>query len=121
MAATGVFAHGGDTTLVHGCVNNFLSTVRAVGPNTTCNNLETPRHWPTEARIVTDETRRTNTKNKNTTQDSAISSIQNSITEQDTAIAALQGQGGGGSSGLVAKDSLGQVVGKVLDVSGNQV
>jgi len=112
LAVTGLFAHGGDATLVHGCVNNFIGTVRAVGPNTNCTNFETPRHWPTEARIVTDETRITNTENKNTTQDAAISAIQTKNAQQDAAIAALQGQGGGAMGGLVVKDSLGQVVGK---------
>lgn len=110
--ATAVFADGGDTTLIHGCVAKD-GTTRVVSPTTACKNNETPRHWPTEARIVADETRITNTENTNTTQDSSISAIQTKNTQQDADIAALQGQGGGGSGGLVVKDSLGQVVGKV--------
>ena len=111
--ATSVVADGGDTTLIHGCVAKD-GTIRVVSASTACKNNETPTHWPTAARIVTDETRITNTENKNTTQDSQISAIQTKNTQQDAAIAALQGQGGGGAGGLVVKDSLGQVVGRVL-------
>jgi hypothetical protein len=102
--AARVFADGGDTTLIHGCINNNTKATRIVGANANCQNNETARHWPTAARIVADETRITNTENKNTAQDSAIA-----------AIAALQGQGGGGISGLVVKDSLGQIVGRLVD------
>jgi len=109
-----VFADGGDTTLIHGCVNNNTKATRIVGANANCQNNENARHWPTAARIVTDETRITNTENKNTTQDSAISAIQTKNTQQDAAIAALQGQVGGGSSAVVVKDSQGQVVGKLI-------
>lgn len=111
--SSAVFADGGDATLIHGCVAKD-GTTRIVTPTTACKNSETARHWPTDARIVTDETRITNTENKNTTQDSAISAIQTKNTQQDAAIATLQGQVGGGSSGLVVKDSQGQVVGKLL-------
>jgi hypothetical protein len=111
-AVTGVYADGGDTTLIHGCVAKD-GTTRVVSPTTACKSNETATHWPTAARIVTDETRITNTENKNTTQDSAISAIQTKNNQQDSAIAALQGQGGGGS-GLVVKDSSGQVVGKFV-------
>jgi hypothetical protein len=112
--ATKVLADGGDATLIHGCVAKD-GTTRIVSPTTGCKNNETPRHWPTEARIVTHETRITNTENKNTTQDAAISAIQTKNNQQDADITALQGQVGGGSSGLIVKDSLGQVVGKYLD------
>ena len=111
--ATNVVADGGDTTLIHGCVAKD-GTTRIVSPTTACKNNETPRHWPTDARIVTDETRITNTENKNTTQDSSISAILTKNNQQDADIAALQGQVGGGS-GLVYKDSLGQVVGKAVE------
>jgi hypothetical protein len=110
--------NGGDTTLIHGCVAKD-GTTRVVSP-TACKSAETPTHWPTAARIVTDETRITNTENKNTTQDSAISAIQTKNNQQDAAITTLQGQVGGGS-GFVVKDSLGQVVGKVIDASQNAV
>jgi hypothetical protein len=115
-----VYADGGDTTLIHGCIAKD-GTTRVVSPTTACKSNETPTHWPTAARIVTDETRITNTENKNITQDSAITAIQTKNTQQDTAITTLQGQVGGASGGLVVKDSLGAVVGKVLDFGGFRV
>ena len=114
-AATGVFADGGDTTLIHACVTS-TGTMRIVGASTACRGTETPLHWPITARIVTDENRITNTENKNTTQDATISAIQTKNNQQDADIATLQGQVGGGS-GLVVKDSLAQVVGKPADAS----
>jgi hypothetical protein len=110
-----VFADGGDTTLIHGCVAKD-GTTRIVSATTACKNNETPRHWPTDARIIADETRITNTETTNTNQNTAITAIQTKNTQQDADIAALQGQVGGGS-GLVVKDSLGQVVGKVWDLA----
>ena len=115
---TSVVADGGDTTLIHGCVAKD-GTTTIVSPTTSCKKNDTPRHWPTDARIIADETRITNTENKNTAQDSSISAIQTKNNQQDAAITTLQGQVGGGSSGLVVKDSLGQVVGKIIN--GGQV
>ncbi|MGH8577347.1 MAG: formylglycine-generating enzyme family protein [Gammaproteobacteria bacterium] len=43
--AAPVYAHGGDTTLVHGCVGNTIKLVRIVGANTACTSQETPQHW----------------------------------------------------------------------------
>ena len=119
--AARVFADGGDTTLVHGCVNNNTKATRIVGANANCQNNETTRHWPTAARIVADETRITNTETTNTNQNTSITAILTKNTQQDAAIATLQGQVGGGSGGLVVKDSLGQVVGKVSDNAGQTI
>jgi hypothetical protein len=41
-----VYAHGGDTTLIHACVMNNNGNVRIVGANTSCRNNETAVDWP---------------------------------------------------------------------------
>lgn len=40
-----VSAHGGNTTLIHACVNNNMGAIRIIGPNDTCANNETPLDW----------------------------------------------------------------------------
>ena len=40
-----IWAHGGNADLVHACINNLTGLVRVVGPNQSCQVLETPRHW----------------------------------------------------------------------------
>lgn len=44
-SAPAVYAHGGDVTLIHGCILNFIKTVRIVGANETCRNFESAVHW----------------------------------------------------------------------------
>jgi hypothetical protein len=44
-----VGAHGGDTSLIHGCVNNANGLVRIVGATNTCQSHETAVHWPATA------------------------------------------------------------------------
>lgn len=39
------FAHGGDTTLIHGCINNSTQVTRVVAPNASCPSGQTARHW----------------------------------------------------------------------------
>jgi hypothetical protein len=107
--ATSVVADGGDATLIHGCVAKN-GPISVVSPTTACKNNETPRHWPTDARIITDKTRITNTRPRLIDRRDS-----NQNTQQDAAIAALQGQGGG-SGEIVVKDSLGQTVGKLVDL-----
>lgn len=43
--ATWAFAHGGDTALIHSCVNNSSGTIKIVSPNTNCANNEIPLDW----------------------------------------------------------------------------
>ncbi|MGH8583114.1 MAG: SUMF1/EgtB/PvdO family nonheme iron enzyme [Gammaproteobacteria bacterium] len=40
-----VYAHGGDTSLVHGCVNKVTKLARIVRANAACKRGETARHW----------------------------------------------------------------------------
>jgi hypothetical protein len=49
--ATRAEADGGDTTVIHACVNNSDGSVRIVGPNVVCRANHTALHWPTVARI----------------------------------------------------------------------
>ena len=94
---TVVFAHGGDATLIHACVNNKNKIPRIVDANVVCASNETSRHWAAASRTVSGESRITDTETKNL--------------DQDTAIAALQAQSGTGNA-FVVKDSLDQVVGR---------
>ena len=41
-----VYAHGGDSTLVHACVNKSSGEVKIVGVNASCKNNETAVDWP---------------------------------------------------------------------------
>jgi hypothetical protein len=43
--APAVSAHGGDTSLIHSCVNNNSGVVRVVGAGVTCKAGETPLDW----------------------------------------------------------------------------
>jgi len=106
-----VFADGGDATLIHACVAKN-GTLRLVSSTTVCGHNETASHWPTSARILTDEGRITNTENKNTSQDSLISALQTKNTQQDGAISALQNSD---RTACIIKDSLGKVVGDKSD------
>jgi hypothetical protein len=45
-SVTWVFAHGGDTGLIHSCVRNVTGSVRIVDANSSCNFLEHPVDWP---------------------------------------------------------------------------
>lgn len=45
VAVTGVLAHGGNSTLIHACVNNNSGAIQIVGPNGTCNNGSSPLDW----------------------------------------------------------------------------
>jgi hypothetical protein len=85
-AVTAAFAHEGDTTLVHACVNSVNKSVRIVGPTDNCNNAEAPRHW-------------------------SIAGPEGPQGPQGPQ--GIQGpSGAAGSGGMVVKDSLGQVVGR---------
>jgi hypothetical protein len=83
-----LFAHSGDTTVVHACVGNLFKVVRIIGPNESCHyRLESPMHW----------------------------SITGPAGPQGAQ--GLQGPpgpsgSGGAAHGFVVKDSLDQVVGK---------
>jgi len=48
VAGLVTWAHGGDPTLVHACVNNSNGVVRIVSPNLSCQPNETARHWAIE-------------------------------------------------------------------------
>jgi hypothetical protein len=39
------WAHGGEATLVHACINNSTRMVSIVGPNEDCQRDETAQHW----------------------------------------------------------------------------
>ena len=39
------WAHGGDATLVHACIDNSTRIVRIVDPNDDCQRHETAQHW----------------------------------------------------------------------------
>ena len=41
-----VYAHGGDPTLIHSCVNKSSGEVKIVGANASCKNHETAVDWP---------------------------------------------------------------------------
>lgn len=41
-----VYAHGGDPTLVHACVNKSSGEVKIVGANASCKNNESAVDWP---------------------------------------------------------------------------
>jgi hypothetical protein len=43
--ATLVYAHGGDTSLIHACVRNSNGQLRIVGPNDQCASSESPLDW----------------------------------------------------------------------------
>ena len=115
-----VQADNGDTTLIHACVLNKDGSIRIVTPTTSCKNNEAPLHWVNVGRVTAIES-------KNTTQDSAISSAQSINTSQASAISALQAKdssqdaviaaAGGGTGGLVVKDSLGHEVGPLLQLN----
>jgi hypothetical protein len=45
------WAHGGDPTVVHACVNNSNGVVRIVMPNITCQPNETARHWAIQGTV----------------------------------------------------------------------
>ena len=47
-----VHAHGGDTTLVHACVNSASGVMRVVGPSEACRNGEFALDWRTAAGSV---------------------------------------------------------------------
>jgi len=115
--SSGVFADGGNTTLIHGCVAKD-GTTRIVSPTTACKNSESARHWPTDARIVADEARITATETQNGTQQTDIDAIKTKNTQQDASIAALQGQGGGIPRVI---DQSGNVIGILSEINtGNQ-
>jgi hypothetical protein len=86
--ASPLFAHGGDSNVIHACVSNFLKVVRIVRPNEGCHyRLESPLHW----------------------------SITGPAGPQGPQ--GLQGppgaaDNGGPANGFVVKDSLDQVIGK---------
>jgi hypothetical protein len=44
-SASLVWAHGGDTNLIHACVRNGVGLVRIIGPNQQCRNHETAVDW----------------------------------------------------------------------------
>jgi hypothetical protein len=50
LALTGVtpavYAHGGDPTLIHACVNNSSGEVKIVDANASCKHNETALDWP---------------------------------------------------------------------------
>lgn len=51
LLTTVAFAHGGDTSKIHGCVRNnglLNGFVRIIDANANCNNNETPLDWPKE-------------------------------------------------------------------------
>jgi hypothetical protein len=41
-----VYADGGDTALIHACVNKSSGEIKIVGANASCKNNETALHWP---------------------------------------------------------------------------
>ncbi len=41
-----IYAHGGDPTLIHACVNKRSGEVKIVGANTSCKHNETALEWP---------------------------------------------------------------------------
>ena len=43
---TAVYAHGGDPSLIHSCVNNSSGEVKIVGANASCKNNQTAVDWP---------------------------------------------------------------------------
>jgi hypothetical protein len=45
VGAMSVIAHGGDTSLIHGCVKNKGGALRIVNATATCNSLETALDW----------------------------------------------------------------------------
>jgi hypothetical protein len=45
LATTAAFAHGGDRSKVHACINKETRRVRIVGPNKPCKAGERARHW----------------------------------------------------------------------------
>jgi parallel beta-helix repeat protein len=47
-----LYAHGGDTTMIHSCVNNSSGTVKFVGSNDACKTNETPVDWEKAARTT---------------------------------------------------------------------
>jgi hypothetical protein len=44
-----VYAHGGDPTLIHSCVNKSSGEVKIVGASASCKNNETAVDWPATA------------------------------------------------------------------------
>jgi hypothetical protein len=44
-AVTMALAHGGDTTLIHTCVNNSSGTIKIIASDRECANNETPLDW----------------------------------------------------------------------------
>jgi hypothetical protein len=44
-----VYAHGGDPTLIHACVNKSSGEVKIVGASASCKNNETAVDWPATA------------------------------------------------------------------------
>jgi len=45
LGATLASAHGGGTSLIHGCRNNFTGVLRIVGANDNCFAWETALDW----------------------------------------------------------------------------
>jgi parallel beta-helix repeat protein len=45
-----VYAHGGDPTMIHTCVNNSSGAVKFIAANGSCHNNETPVDWDKAAR-----------------------------------------------------------------------
>jgi hypothetical protein len=45
------WAHGGDPSLVHACVNNSNGVTRIVMPNISCQPNESPRHWAIQGTV----------------------------------------------------------------------
>jgi len=85
-AVTAAFAHGGDKSLVHACINRFSKLVRIVGPNDSCGHIEIRRHWNIKGREGP---------------------------QGPQGPQGIQGPPGpAASGGLIVKDSLGQVVGR---------
>jgi hypothetical protein len=41
-----VYTHGGDSTLIHACVNKSSGEIKIVGANASCKNNETALDWP---------------------------------------------------------------------------
>ena len=96
--------YGTDTIIA--CVKDGELRFVKAGP---CKRHETLIVWPRTDRILVDESRITAIEKTNKNQDNDIKAIKQKNADQDAAISALQQ--GGGSGGLVVKDSLGQLVG----------
>ena len=47
-----VKADGGDSTLIHACVNKSSGEIKIVGANASCKNNETSLHWPATSSVA---------------------------------------------------------------------